>query len=65
MRIVTLAGLVALTAGCLPPPAARTVDINRLPSRQAEQVLANHQDGKTPWVTITGRINLAEVLGRP
>ena len=64
MRPTLLLCAAGLLAGCLPPPNPRTVDISAMPNRQAEQVLANHQDRKTPWITITGETNLAEALAR-
>ena len=65
MKIVGAIGFCVFLTGCLlnEPPTPRTVDINTLTDRQADQLTNNIQSGVSSHITLTGRFDLGQ-LGR-
>lgn len=66
MKSIFATGFCVLLTGCLlsEPPTPRTVDINTLTDRQAEQLVNNIQSGISSHITLTGRLDLGLLLRR-
>jgi hypothetical protein len=63
MKAVIAIGFCASLTGCLltEPPTPRTIDINTLTERQAEQLENNIQSGVSSHITLTGRYDLSRL----